>query len=69
MALDNAIEVLEPEFRGLVIHNAHIECLWTGARWAEGPVYIPSAQHLIFSDIPNDRTLRYDERTGNVDVF
>ena len=69
MALDPAIEVLDRRFYGLVIHNAHIEHLWTGARWAEGPVYVPSSQQLIFSDIPNDRTLRYDERTGRVDVF
>ena len=32
-------------------------------------VYVPSACHLIFSDIPNDRTLRFDERTENVDVL
>ena len=69
MALDQAIEVLDPKFYGLVIRNAHLECLLTGARWMEGPVYVPSARHLIFSDIPNDRTLRFDERTGNVDVF
>lgn len=69
MALDQAIEVLDPRFCGLVIHNTHLECLWTGARWMEGPVYVPSARHLIFSDIPNDRTLRFDERTENVDVF
>ncbi len=69
MALDQAIEVLDPKFYRLVIHNAHLECLWTGARWMEGPVYVPSARHLIFSDIPNDRTLRFDERTGSVDIF
>ena len=69
MALDQAIEVLDPKFYGLVIHNVHLERLWTGARWMEGPVYVPSARHLIFSDIPNDRTLRFDERTGSVDVF
>ncbi len=69
MALDEAIEVLDPKFYRLVIHNVHLEQLWSGARWAEGPVYVPSAQHLVFSDIPNDRTLRYDERTGNVEVF
>jgi gluconolactonase len=69
MALDEAVEVLDLSFYRLVINNAHVEKLWTGARWAEGPVYVPSAQHLVFSDIPNDRTLRYDERTGNVDVF
>jgi len=69
MALDEAVEVLDPSFYRLVINNAQVEKLWTGARWAEGPVYVPSAQHLVFSDIPNDRTLRYDERTGNVDVY
>ena len=69
MALDQAIEVLDPRFYALVIHNTHLECLWTGARWMEGPAYVPSARHLIFSDIPNDRTLRFDERTENVDVF
>ena len=69
MALDEAIEVLDSRFYRLVIHNAHVERLWSGARWAEGPVYVPSAQHLVFSDIPNDTTLRYDERTGSVDVF
>ena len=69
MALDSAIEVLDPRFYGLVIHNAHVDHLWTGARWAEGPVYVPSARQIIFSDIPNDRTLRYDERTDLVDIF
>ena len=69
MVLDAQIEVTDPRFYGLVIHNAHVEHLWTGARWAEGPVYVPSSRQLIFSDIPNDRTLRFDERTGRVDTF
>ena len=58
MALDPAIEVIDPRFASLVIHNAHIDHLWTGARWTEGPVYVPTARQLLFSDIPNDRTLR-----------
>lgn len=69
MALDPAIEVLDRRFYGLVIHNAHPERLWTGARWTEGPVYVPAGQYLVFSDIPNDRTLRFDERTGQVVDF
>lgn len=69
MAFDEAVEVLDSRFYRLVLNNAHVEQLWTGARWAEGPVYVPSAQHLVFSDIPNDRTMRYDERTGNVEIF
>ena len=69
MALDPAIEVIDKRFYGLVIHNAHIDHLWSGARWTEGPVYHPAGRYLLFSDIPNDRTLRYDELSGTVHVF
>ena len=69
MALDPLIEVLDRRFYRYVIHNAHLEHLWSGARWAEGPVYVPAGRYLLFSDIPNDRTLRYDERSGDVSVF
>ncbi|WP_072481095.1 SMP-30/gluconolactonase/LRE family protein [Amycolatopsis australiensis] len=43
--------------------------LHTGCRWAEGPAYFPAGRYLVFSDIPNDRTLRWDETTGRVGVF
>ena len=43
--------------------------LHTGCRWTEGPVYFPAGRYLVFSDIPNDRTLRWDETTGRVGVF
>ncbi|MEL7209987.1 MAG: SMP-30/gluconolactonase/LRE family protein, partial [Actinomycetota bacterium] len=66
MALDPAIDVLDKRFHRLVIHNAHVDHLWTGSRWAEGPVYAPAGRFLLFSDIPNDRTLRFDEMTGDV---
>ncbi len=69
MALDPAIEVLDKRFYALVIHNAHIDHLWSGARWTEGPAYHPAGRYLLFSDIPNDRTLRYDELSGTVHVF
>jgi len=69
VALDPAIEVIDKRFYRLVIHNAHIDHLWTGARWAEGPVYVPAGRYLVFSDIPNDRTLRYDELTATVSTF
>jgi gluconolactonase len=69
MALDPAFEALDRRFYRYVIHNAHIDHLWTGARWTEGPVYVPAARYLVFSDIPNDRTLRYDERADEVTVF
>ncbi len=69
MALDPAIEVLDKRFYRYAIHNAKIDHLWSGARWAEGPVYVPAGRYLLFSDIPNDRTLRYDELTDSVSVF
>ena len=43
--------------------------LHTGCRWTEGPVYFPAGRYLVFSDIPNDRLLRWDETTGEVGVF
>ncbi len=38
-------------------------------RWLEGPAYHPATRVVLFSDIPNDRVLRYDEITGRTDVF
>ena len=69
VSLNSAVEVFNSRFYELVIHNAQLEKIWSGARWAEGPVYVPSARQLLFSDIPNDRTMRYDERTGRVDTY
>ncbi|WP_426404759.1 SMP-30/gluconolactonase/LRE family protein [Streptomyces sp. R-07] len=46
-----------------------LEVLYTGCRWAEGPIYLPAWRQLIWSDIPNDRMLRWDEETGAVGVF
>ena len=62
-------EVRDPRFRGLFIASAQLERLWTGARWVEGPAYFPAGRYLVFSDIPNDRMLRYDETNGAVSVF
>jgi gluconolactonase len=62
-------EVLDPRFRDCFNRTARLERLWTGARWTEGPVYFPLGRFLLFSDIPNDRMLRYDECDGSVSVF
>ncbi len=56
-------------FRRLTIGSAHLEKLWTGCRWAEGPAYFPAGRYLVWSDIPNDRVLRFDETDGGVSVF
>ncbi|MFC4012860.1 SMP-30/gluconolactonase/LRE family protein [Nonomuraea purpurea] len=46
-----------------------VERLYTGTRWAEGPVYFPAGRFLVWSDIPNERMLRWDEMTGAVGPF
>ena len=65
----NDYDILDPRFAALIIPHAKLERLWTGARWAEGPVYVPAARSLIWSDIPNDRLLRLDECSGTVATF
>ena len=66
---DPAVEVIDPRFRQYVLGSAALERLWTGARWAEGPVWFGDSRHLVFSDIPNNRMLRWSEHTGEVEVF
>ncbi|WP_366555296.1 SMP-30/gluconolactonase/LRE family protein [Aquibaculum sediminis] len=61
-------EVHDPRFRYLVLPNARLEELYRGCRWAEGPVWFSDANQLLFSDIPNQRLLRW-EPEGGVSVF
>ncbi|GAB3934548.1 SMP-30/gluconolactonase/LRE family protein [Kribbella albertanoniae] len=49
--------------------DQHLERLWTGGRWVEGPVYSPAGRYLLWSDIPNDRILRWDETSYQVSAF
>ena len=63
------MEVLDPRFRAYRIGNTAIERLFTGTRWAEGPVWFGDFRSLVFSDIPNNRMLRYCELTGEVTLF
>lgn len=62
-------EVLDERFRACFNRTAQVEKLWTGARWTEGPAYFPAGRYLLWSDIPNDRMLRFDECDGRVSVF
>jgi gluconolactonase len=56
-------------FGALVIGSSLLEKLYTGCRWAEGPAYFPAGRYLVWSDIPNDRIMRFDETDGSVSVF
>jgi gluconolactonase len=66
---DPAVEVVDPRFAKYQIASAAVERLFTGARWAEGPVWVGDGEYLLFSDIPNNRMLRWMEETGEVTVF
>lgn len=66
---DPAIEVVDARFRLYGLGNAAVERLYTGCRWAEGPVWFGDGRYLLWSDIPNDRMLRWSEETGAVSVF
>ncbi len=63
---DPDIIVLDPRFRHLVVPMAAIERIATGFRFTEGPAYYGDGRYLLFSDIPNDALLRWDEITGAV---
>ncbi len=60
--------VLDERF-SKIAGDEYLECLYDGGRWLEGPAYSPAWRCLVFSDIPNDRLLRWDELSGQVSVF
>ena len=62
-------EILDERFGRCVKTSARVERLHEGCRWAEGPAYFPAGRYLVWSDIPNDRQLRWDETTGVTGVF
>jgi gluconolactonase len=61
-------EVLDRRFAGTG-GDRSVARLFSGGRWLEGPAYHPAGRFVLFSDIPNDRVLRYDEVSERTDVF
>jgi gluconolactonase len=66
---DPDVITVEPAFNGLRQPNAPVQRLWTGALWSEGPAWSGQGRYLVWSDIPNNRQLRWIEDTGQVSVF
>src|SRR5215472_14767017 len=66
---DPAVQVLDKSFEKYRQRLAAVEQLFTGCRWAEGPVWFGDARCLLWSDIPDDRILRWDEETGATTTF
>src|SRR5712671_6716159 len=66
---DPLVQILDKSFAKYRLPLAGLERLATGMRWSEGPVYFGDARCVLWSDIPNNRILRWDEETGAVGVF
>ncbi|AVJ29045.1 SMP-30/gluconolactonase/LRE family protein [Achromobacter spanius] len=66
---DPAIRTLAPAFEKYHLPSAAVERLATGCRWAEGPVWFGDGRYLLWSDVPNDRILRWDEISNTVHTF
>ena len=66
---DTRIKILDAGFTPLVLGNAAIETIASGCRFTEGPVWFGDLRCLLWSDIPNDRMMKWEEETGAVSVF
>ena len=62
-------EILDRRFASLVNTTARLDLLDATSRWAEGPAYVPAGRYLLWSDVPSDRIMRWDEDSGHVSVF
>ena len=66
---DPSVRVLHPSFARLRLTSSTLEQVASGMRWAEGPVYFPESGCVLVSDIPCNRIMKYDERSGAFTVF
>ena len=66
---DPRIKILDARFTPLVLGNAAIETIASGCRFTEGPVWFGDLRCLLWSDIPNDRMMKWEEETGAVSLF
>lgn len=66
---DPRIRIIDPSFSKYRLNLAKVERIATGMRWTEGPVWFGDGRFLLWSDIPNNRIMKWDEETGAVSVF
>jgi gluconolactonase len=66
---DPAVRVIDPSFTKYRLNLAKVEKIAEGMRWSEGPVWFGDGRCLLWSDIPNNRLMKWDEETGAVSVF
>ena len=68
-ALTPGFDVVDARFYRLALPYVNVEKLYSGCRWSEGPAWFAAGRYLVWSDIPNDRMLRFDETDNSVSVF
>ncbi|MFN7982105.1 MAG: SMP-30/gluconolactonase/LRE family protein [Vicinamibacterales bacterium] len=66
---DPDVLTIDPAFNALRLTNTSIQRLWTGGLWCEGPAWCSQGRYLVWSDIPNNRQMRYLDDDGRVTVF
>jgi gluconolactonase len=66
---DPDILTIDPSFNALKLGNTPIQRLWTGGYWCEGPAWCSQGRYLVWSDLPNNRQMRYLDDDGRVSVF
>lgn len=66
---DPSVGSIDPSFDRYRLALAKVDRLATGHRWCEGPVWFGDGRYLLWSDIPNNRIMRWDEETGTVSLF
>jgi gluconolactonase len=65
----NVWNVLDDRFRKYMIGNTPLRREWTGSLWAEGSAWNGVGRYVVFSDIPNNRQMRWDEISGRVTLL
>ena len=65
----DVFDVVDPRFKDCILGTVQLDKLATGTRWAEGPAWFGAGRYLVWSDIPNDRMMRWDETDGSTSVF
>lgn len=66
---DPLIQIIDPSFANYRLALTKVERIASGMRWSEGPVWFGDGRYLLWSDIPNNRIMKWDEETGAVSVF
>jgi gluconolactonase len=66
---DPSIKIIDPSFGRYRLALAKVERIASGMRWCEGPVWFGDGRYLLWSDIPNNRIMKWDEESGAVSVF